>query len=69
MATELAGPTELAALLGVTRPTVYAYMNHDDFPLPVVSLPRRQLWRVKDVQRWAQRTLPLREGRPPKETT
>jgi predicted DNA-binding transcriptional regulator AlpA len=65
-ASDLAGVTELATMLGLTRTAIYSYIERDDlgFPQPEVALHRRRLWSRTAVAEWAARTLPLPEGRP-----
>jgi prophage regulatory protein len=58
---------EITELLGVSKRTAATYANRDDFPPPAVYLSTGRVWRRKDVEAWARRTLPLRTGRPPKE--
>ena len=61
---EVAGLTEIAQMLGVTRRTVQRYIGRPDFPEPIGRLARGRVWRRTDVDEWAGRTLPLPEGRP-----
>jgi predicted DNA-binding transcriptional regulator AlpA len=63
---DLAGVTELAEMLGLTRTAIYSYIDRDDlgFPAPEVDLVRRRLWSRQAVAEWAAQTLPLPEGRP-----
>jgi predicted DNA-binding transcriptional regulator AlpA len=63
---DLARVMELAEMLGVTRSSIYRYIARNDFPAPVVALKRRRAWSRREVAEWAKRTLPLRDGRPPK---
>lgn len=69
MPPELAGVAELAKLLDVDKRTVQRYTHREDFPAPVEVLAGgRRVWRRRDVERWAAKTLPLpRTGRPPKQ--
>ena len=62
---ELAGLAEVAEICGVAKRTAVRYTNRKDFPKPVSELAAGPVWRTADVARWAQETLPLREGRPP----
>jgi predicted DNA-binding transcriptional regulator AlpA len=67
--TELASISEIAELLGVTERTAQRYAQRSDFPAPVDTIAggRIRVWRRRDVERWAKKTLPLpRPGRPPK---
>lgn len=65
---ELAGLSEITAMLGVNRRTVQRYATREDFPPPVEVLAGgRRIWRRADVERWGREHLPLpRPGRPPK---
>jgi prophage regulatory protein len=64
---ELAGVAEIANVLKVSRATAARYVERDDFPEPIGVLARGRVWKRRDVERWATRTLPLpRPGRPPK---
>lgn len=42
--------TETAAVLGVSRPTVYALIHREDFP--ALRVGRRTLIPVKGLERW-----------------
>jgi predicted DNA-binding transcriptional regulator AlpA len=65
---EIVALTEIAEMLSVTRRTVQRYMDREDFPAPLgVLAGNRRVWRRDDVADWAERTLPLAEGRPRKE--
>ena len=64
---ELAGLQEIAKMLGVTKRTVQRYMTRPDFPKPIDRLAAGNIWRRKDIEHWAKRTLPLKPGRPPKQ--
>ena len=66
MSPDLIGRQELAELLGVTTRTVQRYTERDDFPEPVERLASGRVWRRRDIERWAKKTLPLPSGRPPK---
>jgi predicted DNA-binding transcriptional regulator AlpA len=67
---EIVALSEIADMLDVTRRTVQRYMERDDFPEPLgVLAGGRRVWRRDDIAAWAQRTLPLPEGRPRKEGT
>ena len=57
---------ELAEMLGMTRRSIYRYIARDDFPAPIVALERHRAWSRREAAEWAKRTLPLRDGRPPK---
>jgi len=49
----------IAELLGVNRRTAWRYIDRDDFPAPAFEVSRKRLWRRRDVERWAKRTLPF----------
>jgi predicted DNA-binding transcriptional regulator AlpA len=57
---------DLAEMLGVTLRSIHRYIARDDFPAPIVVLERRRAWSRREVAEWAKRSLPLRDGRPPK---
>jgi predicted DNA-binding transcriptional regulator AlpA len=66
---ELASIHEIADLLGVTERTAQRYAQRNDFPAPVDTIAggRIRVWRRRDIEHWARRTLPLpRPGRPKK---
>jgi predicted DNA-binding transcriptional regulator AlpA len=63
---ELVGFTEVAQLLTVAESTAARYIKRPDFPEPVGRLARGHVWRRRDVDSWAKRTLPLPTGRPRK---
>ena len=66
---ELAGFTEVAAILGVHRRTAQNYIAREDFPEPVGRLARGRVWLRLDVEKWGADHLPLpKPGRPRKET-
>jgi predicted DNA-binding transcriptional regulator AlpA len=60
------GLSEIAAILGVTTRTVKRYADRPElgFPDPV-WIGGRRIWKRNEVERWAKRTLPLQQGRPP----
>jgi predicted DNA-binding transcriptional regulator AlpA len=62
----LAGRTELAEMLGVSRQRARQLTERDDFPGPIAQLRRGPIWRVEDIEAWAEqvgRTLrPLPEA-------
>ena len=63
---DLAGITEIAALLDKSPRTVRNYVRRPDFPAPVEELATGRVWRRADIEKWARAHLPLRTGRPPK---
>jgi predicted DNA-binding transcriptional regulator AlpA len=68
MSPDLAGLAEVAEMLGIAKRTATKYTRRPDFPQPIERLAAGPIWRRKDVDRWAKRTLPLpRPGRPRKQ--
>jgi predicted DNA-binding transcriptional regulator AlpA len=65
---DLAGLQEIAEMLGVTKPTAYRYIDRPDFPQPLGEISAGRVWLRRDVEKWAKSTLPLKTGRPPKQT-
>ena len=43
---------EVLTLLGVSRSTLYCYVQQGDFPPQVRLGPNRVGWRVEDVEAW-----------------
>jgi excisionase family DNA binding protein len=68
MAAGLVTVDDIAELLGVSRRTIERYLADEDldFPEPAASFGRVRVWKRRDVERWAKKTLPLPQGRPPK---
>lgn len=64
-APDVLGLAELAELLDVGKPTAVRYAKRRDFPEPA-RLASGPVWSKREVLKWAAKTLPLREGRPPK---
>jgi predicted DNA-binding transcriptional regulator AlpA len=58
------GLADVAEALDTSRPTAARYVNRPDFPKPVEVRARGRLWRRRDVEKWAAKTLPLQQGRP-----
>ena len=48
------GSHEIRVMLGVTRQRVNQLVNQKGFPDPVARLAQGQVWRRRDVERWAQ---------------
>jgi prophage regulatory protein len=63
---ELAGVSEIAEMLGVTRRTAARYVDRTDFPEPTETLSRGRVWLRADIEAWAREHLPLPSGRPRK---
>ncbi len=57
LAAHLAGPAEIASSLGVEANTINVWKTrHPDFPAPVRRLKSGDLWDIREVQLWAERT-------------
>jgi predicted DNA-binding transcriptional regulator AlpA len=56
MRAELAGPAELAQVLGVSRTRVQQITAKPDFPPPVAELVMGNVWDLADIRRWAKTT-------------
>jgi hypothetical protein len=65
---KLAGLSEVAELLGVTKRTATRYTQRPDFPEPVARLRAGPVWLEDDVLGWARSEPPARPGRPLKIT-
>jgi predicted DNA-binding transcriptional regulator AlpA len=63
---ELAGLSEIVAMLGVTKRTALKYVAREDFPEPIDRLATGRVWRRSEVRAWASAYLPLPPGRPRK---
>jgi predicted DNA-binding transcriptional regulator AlpA len=61
----LAGATEVAEILGVSRARVYQLMEREDFPPPLDSLACGTIWWRQEIVKYA-KTRNTRTGRPPK---
>ena len=66
MSPDLAGLSEIAAMLNVTKRTASNYTGRPDFPGPIERLEMGPVWRRVDIEEWAKKNLPLPPGRPPK---
>jgi predicted DNA-binding transcriptional regulator AlpA len=64
---ELVGVHEIMELLRVSKRTAHKYVERGDFPKPIEHLSTGRIWIRAEVAEWAQATLPLQTGRPPKE--
>jgi hypothetical protein len=56
----------IAELLGCDRGTAWRYTRRPDFPPPLAELPIGKVRETRKVERWAEKTLPLQQGRPRK---
>jgi hypothetical protein len=65
---ELAGVSEIADILGVTRQRASALAKTTDFPAPVATLASGPVWTRPSLNRFVD-TWPRRDGRPPKLAT
>ncbi len=61
---EIVGVAEIAAAYGVARNSAWRWTQRDDFPEPLARLATGPVWRWRDIEKWAAKTLPL--GRPKK---
>jgi predicted DNA-binding transcriptional regulator AlpA len=50
----------IAEMLKVGRRTAWRYIERDDFPPPEAEMNRKRLWKRSAVERWANRSLPLK---------
>src|SRR5262245_47549446 len=69
MPEDLLSIDDIADLLELSRRTVARYLVNEElgFPAPAATVGRVRVWRRREVERWAKKTLPLPEGRPPKD--
>jgi predicted DNA-binding transcriptional regulator AlpA len=54
--TELVGPSDIAARLGVTAQAVAQWKRRGLLPRPVRTISRVPLWEWEDIAEWASRT-------------
>jgi predicted DNA-binding transcriptional regulator AlpA len=64
---ELASIAEIAEMLGVTKRTVYRYIERSDFPDPLGRVSAGPIWLRSEVEAWGKEHLPLPPGRPRKD--
>jgi predicted DNA-binding transcriptional regulator AlpA len=62
----LAGLAEVAEICGVSKRAATTYAQRRDFPKPLDRIAAGPVWSRRAVERWAEKTLPLPTGRPPK---
>jgi prophage regulatory protein len=48
----LLSTSELLAHLGISRPTLVAWMARGNFPRPIQLGPARHAWKVSEVDQW-----------------
>lgn len=65
---ELASLAEIMEVLKVSKRTAQKYARRADFPEPLDRLASGRVWRRDEVEAWGRENLPLRTGRPPKES-
>ena len=65
---DLAGLADISRLLKVSKRTAQNYVARADFPEPLGRIAAGPVWRRADVEAWAKAHLPLRPGRPRKES-
>jgi predicted DNA-binding transcriptional regulator AlpA len=63
----LVGIAEISQILGVSKNTALKYVQRSDFPAPIDRLATGSVWKRRDLDTWAAKTLPLPTGRPRKE--
>jgi prophage regulatory protein len=51
----LAGRTELAEMLGISRQRARLLTERSDFPEPVARMRRGPIWRIEDLEAWARK--------------
>lgn len=53
---ELAGVPEIAQRLGISRQRVYQVIEtYADFPTPIATLHSGRIWRLAEIDEWAER--------------
>lgn len=58
----LVGPAEIAELLQIEANTINVWKNrHPDFPTPVRRLKSLDVWDVREIRAWAEKTGRLTE--------
>ncbi len=57
---------EIAEVLGVSRSRVHKLSTRSDFPSPHLVAGGRRLWRLRDVERWAEKWDRMNVGGRPK---
>jgi hypothetical protein len=63
LAENLVGPAEIGRLLHVGANTINIWkMRHSDFPRPIRRLKSSDLWDVREIRAWAERTNRLPAG-------
>jgi predicted DNA-binding transcriptional regulator AlpA len=50
---KLAGISEIAALLGVSRQRANQLAKREDFPRPLDRIASGPVWKRSDIERWA----------------
>ncbi len=60
------GLSEVATLLGCSKSAAAKHTHRKGFPKPR-QLARMRVWDRDKVKAWGKKTLPLQEGRPPKQ--
>lgn len=68
-ADDLVGVAEIAELLAVARNSAWRYTRRPDFPEPIARPASGPIWRRVDIEAWAAENLPLKRGRPRREST
>jgi len=62
---DLLGLGEIAERYGIQKNSAWRWTKREDFPEPVMHVSGRiPVWKATDIERWARKHLPLRQGRP-----
>ncbi|WP_410010904.1 helix-turn-helix transcriptional regulator [Rhizobium sp. NRK18] len=48
---------DVCRITGLSKKTIYRYMDKGHFPRPVSGRPRKTLWWIADVHEWIRRKL------------
>jgi hypothetical protein len=65
---EIAGVIRKTTRIRVTKRTAQNYVAREGFPKPIARLASGPVWKREDVAEWAAANLPLRTGRPPRQS-
>ena len=47
--------SELEEVISLSRKNLYEVIKQDDFPKPVNLTPKKRLWKVKEIEEWAEK--------------
>lgn len=62
---DVVGITEIAQMLGVSRPRASQLTETKGFPPPAARLSMGPIWRRSAIEKWVEKTGPRKPGRPP----